>query len=142
MNWHEKRSEGLSVVASQGDQLEPAHSVAFKRFEIGVKDPDAGPGFSVGGDELLVPLRCLVGIVGLVRLKNNFEGNVKGPVVDLAVVVSQPADCKRDAAGMTGEMLAAGGDKPRNSLSRAVLQREVDSMREHGEIFPSEGKRR
>ena len=78
---------------------------------VGVEDTDFGPRRGVVGDELVMTIGHLVGVVGLVGLKDDHESDIEVAVVDLAVVGSARADGKRGDARMAGEVGAAAGDE-------------------------------
>ena len=61
---HSLDNTGGSWQLAAGATGPVAQSVSLEHFQVDVEYPHAGPGFSVGGDELLVPLGGLVGVVG------------------------------------------------------------------------------
>ena len=74
--------------AGQGDEPEFSGATlsALADGEIGIEDPNLLPVVGMRGDEDLVPLGLLVGVVGGARVKHDVEGDLPVAVVDVPVV--------------------------------------------------------
>ena len=97
--------------------------------QVGIIDTDLGPVVPVQFDELLVALRDLVEVMGLAIGKDQVQGHVKVPLVDLPVQIgNQRSDGKVDRPVMPGEIMAAGRTKFLDPLRTVLMEGEIDDV--------------
>ena len=85
----------------------------------------------MGGDEDLVPLGLLVGVVGGARVEHDVEGDLPVAIVDVPVVGGAGADGEDDLAGMAGEVVATRGDETLNRGRGTILEPKENGVGEH-----------
>ena len=120
--------------AGQGDEpeLSGATLSAVADGEIGIEDPDLLPVVGVRGDEDLVPLGLLIGVVGGARVEHDVEGDLPVAVVDVPVVRGTAADGEDDLAGVAGEVVTAAGYETLDRGRGTILEPKENGVGEHG----------
>ncbi len=120
--------------AGQGDEPEFSGATlsALADGEIGIEDPNLLPVVGMRGDEDLVPLGLLVGVVGGARVKHDVEGDLPVAVVDVPVVRGTAADGEDDLAGVAGEVVTAAGYETLDRGRGTILEPKENGVGEHG----------
>lgn len=105
--------------------------------EIGIEDPNLLPVVGMRGDEDLVPLGLLVGVVAGARVKHDVKGDLPVAVVDVPVVRGTAADGEDDLAGVAGEVVTAAGYETLDCGRGTIFKPKENGVGEHG----GEGRR-